>query len=266
MSATDTPSALAETFVDGSRFAGTRDWAANRHDAVKWRPAPRPMRTAKRADGPKDIDAHPPRVSIGAEVVCSEPEVALGSTPPPEAGAPWTEEEFGRGGFRCTSQAAPVSTGGRFHGPRGELIPQAVEGSAAETKAAYRFFHNPQVKMKTLLRPHIESTIERLRAAGDLGRARHHHPELYGAPGRGRRSDQHHAGRRGGVDSAQHPGVHAAGHAARTAGRAMLGARAEEAGKGKPATPVRSQRRRAASGWSVTAPWPRCRSFVRRRG
>ena len=45
----------------------------------------------------------------------------------------------------------------------GELIPQVSEGSAAKTKAAYRFFNNPQVDMPTLLRPHLESTIERLR-------------------------------------------------------------------------------------------------------
>jgi hypothetical protein len=35
---------------------------------------------------------------------------------------------------------------------------------AAKTKAAYRFFKNPQVDMSTLLRPHIESTMERIRS------------------------------------------------------------------------------------------------------
>ena len=51
-----------------------------------------------------------------------------------------------------------------FFAQPGELIPQISHGSAAKTKAAYRFFKNPQVDMTTLLRPHIESTIERLRS------------------------------------------------------------------------------------------------------
>ena len=51
-----------------------------------------------------------------------------------------------------------------FFAQPGELIPQASHGSAAKTKAAYRFFSNPQVDMPKLLRPHIESTLERVRA------------------------------------------------------------------------------------------------------
>jgi hypothetical protein len=47
-----------------------------------------------------------------------------------------------------------------FFAQPGELIPQACHGSAAKTKAAYRFFQNPQVDMPKLLRSHIESTIE----------------------------------------------------------------------------------------------------------
>jgi len=51
-----------------------------------------------------------------------------------------------------------------FFAQPGELIPQASNGSAAKTKAAYRFFENSNVDMQTLLKPHIESTIERLRS------------------------------------------------------------------------------------------------------
>ena len=51
-----------------------------------------------------------------------------------------------------------------FFAQPGELVPQASNGSAAKTKAAYRFFKNSNVDMQTLLRPHIESTIERLRS------------------------------------------------------------------------------------------------------
>ena len=51
-----------------------------------------------------------------------------------------------------------------FFAQPGELIPQACSGSKAKTKAAYRFFQNANVDMQKLLRPHIESTIERLRS------------------------------------------------------------------------------------------------------
>ena len=45
----------------------------------------------------------------------------------------------------------------------GELLPQACHGSASKTKAAYRFSANPQVSTRAVLRPHVESTIRRLR-------------------------------------------------------------------------------------------------------
>ena len=155
---------LAETFVDGSRFAGTCYRAANWHYVGQTAARSTPYANGKRADGPKDIYVYPLRTDW-RQVLRAEPEVALGSTPPPEAGAPWTEEEFGRVRFfdaRLKQRLYQLAAD--FAAQPGELIPQAVEGSAAKTKAAYRFFHNPQVKMKTLLRPHIESTIERLRA------------------------------------------------------------------------------------------------------
>lgn len=51
-----------------------------------------------------------------------------------------------------------------FFAQRGELIPQSCHGSAAKTKAAYRFFKNPQVEMRKLLLLHIEATIERMQS------------------------------------------------------------------------------------------------------
>jgi len=50
-----------------------------------------------------------------------------------------------------------------FFAQPGVLVPQACNGSAAKTKAAYRFFGNRQVDMKTLLKPHVEATVERIR-------------------------------------------------------------------------------------------------------
>jgi hypothetical protein len=41
-------------------------------------------------------------------------------------------------------------------------IAVAVHGDAGQTKAAYRFLHNPQVNLQTLLHPHYEATVRRI--------------------------------------------------------------------------------------------------------
>jgi hypothetical protein len=98
-------------------------------------------------------------------VLCAEPEVELCTTPQPEVPADWTEEEFGRVQFFDERLKRRLFTLARdFFAQPGELIPQVSNGSAAKTKAAYRFFGNSNVQMQTLLEPHIESTIERLRS------------------------------------------------------------------------------------------------------
>ena len=42
-------------------------------------------------------------------------------------------------------------------------IPIALHGDANQSKAAYRFFNNPQVDLQTLLHPHYEATAGRIR-------------------------------------------------------------------------------------------------------
>lgn len=98
-------------------------------------------------------------------MLCTEPKVSLCSQPGPEALADWTEEEFSRVQFfDCRLKRRLFTLAADFFAQPGELIPQACNGSAAKTKAAYRFFQNTNVDMHTLLRPHIESTVERLRS------------------------------------------------------------------------------------------------------
>jgi hypothetical protein len=154
---------LAETFVDPSRFAGTCYQAANwvRVGQTVARPTAYP--NGKVAEGRKDIYLYPIN-DHWKEVLCAEPEVALCSTPGPEAPSAWTEEEFARVQFfdqRLKDRLLILAAD--FFAQPGELIPQSSNGSAAKTKAAYRFFKNSNVDMQTLLRPHIESTIERVR-------------------------------------------------------------------------------------------------------
>jgi hypothetical protein len=155
---------LVETFVDPSRFSGTCYRAANwlRIGQTVARCTAYP--NGKVADGPKDIYVYPlSRTWQG--VLCAEPKVALCSTPRPEDPADWSEEELGTVQFFDQRLKQRLFTlAADFFAQPGELIPQASNGSAAKTKASYRFFENPNVDMQTLLRPHIESTIERIRS------------------------------------------------------------------------------------------------------
>lgn len=155
---------LAETFVDPRRFAGTCYRAANwvRVGQTVARATAYP--NGKVADGPKDIYLYP-LARQWKRVLCAAPAVPLGSPPRPEAPADWTEEEFGTVQFfddRLKHRLCTLAAD--FFAQPGALVPQASHGSAAKTKAAYRFFQNATVDLPTLLRPHIEATIARLRA------------------------------------------------------------------------------------------------------
>jgi len=155
---------LAETFVDPSRFAGTCYRAANWTLVGQTAAEDTAFPNGKRAEGRKDIYLYPLQRGW-KKVLCAEPKVALGNMPQSEAPADWTEEEFGRVQFfdqRLKSRLFTLAAD--FFAQPGDLIPQACSGSEAKTKAAYRFFQNGNVNMQTLLRPHIESTIERLRS------------------------------------------------------------------------------------------------------
>jgi len=155
---------LAETFVDPSRFAGTCYRAANWVHIGQTASEDTAYPNGKIAGGCKDIYLHPLRRDW-KKTLCVEPKVVLGSLPRPDAPANWIEEEFGRAQIfdeRLQSRLFTLATD--FFSQPGELIPQACSGSEAKIKAAYRFFQNSNVDMQKLLRPHIESTIERLRA------------------------------------------------------------------------------------------------------
>jgi hypothetical protein len=155
---------LAERFVDPSRFAGTCYQAANWRQVGQTAARPTAYPNGKVARGSKDIYLYP----IGRQwkrLLCTEPTVPLGSTARPEAPADWTEEEFGRVQFFDGRLKRRLYTlAADFFAQPGELIPQASNGSAAKIKAAYRFFENSNVDMQTLLRPHIESTLDRVRS------------------------------------------------------------------------------------------------------
>lgn len=153
---------LVETFVDPRRFAATTYRAANwvRLGSTAGRADPYP--NGKVSSGPKDIYAVPLRRDWRS-VLCAEPHVPLGATPRPEAPADWAEEEFGRVLLYDERLKARLFVLARdFYGQPTAPLPQACDGSEAKVKAAYRFFRNPQVDLQTLLRPHVEATVDRI--------------------------------------------------------------------------------------------------------
>jgi hypothetical protein len=156
--------ALLETFVDPSRFSGTCYRAANWLMVGQTLARTTPFPNGKVAQGAKQVYLLPIS-SDWQTILRAEPNVPLCSTPRPEAPAEWTEEEFGTVQFcdERLKQRLFTLAADFFAQPR-ELVPQACSGSEAKTKAAYRFFRNRNVNMQTLLRPHTESTITRIRS------------------------------------------------------------------------------------------------------
>jgi hypothetical protein len=153
---------LLETFVDETRFAGTVYQAAN------WQ---RLGETAGR--GRQDRDNHG-AAGIKAVYVlalqrdwrrrlCQRPTPALRLPPPSDAGS-WAEAEFGRVDFP-DARLGPrlLRLAEAFFDHPTDPISVALNGDAGQTKAAYRFFNNPQVDLQTLLHPHYEATAGRIR-------------------------------------------------------------------------------------------------------
>ena len=157
---------LVETFVDPQRFRGSSYQAANwvrvGHTAGGKQAHP----NGTRSQGPKDIYLYP----LGAhcrDELCREPARPLGTLASPAAPGDWAEAEFGRVELTDERLRQRLYTMARdFFAKPLAAVPQACDGSTAKTKAAYRFCHNPQVTMETVLRPHIEATVERIRTHG----------------------------------------------------------------------------------------------------
>lgn len=154
---------LAETFVDPRRFKGTCYRAANWTHIGQTASRATPHQNGKVSDGKKDIYMYP--LAKGwRKVLCDEPEAGLGKVGRFKDAADWAEAEFGMVKFYDDRLKERLYTLARDFCERpGELVPAACSGSAAKVKAAYRFFRNKGITMDKLLRPHIESTLERIK-------------------------------------------------------------------------------------------------------
>jgi len=152
---------LVETFVEpgqGTSYRGA-NWTRVGQTAAR----PTPFANGRLSDGKKDIYVYE-LCRNGRATLCVEPERPLGSGHPVPHPADWVEEEFGGVELYDDRLKARLLTLGRdfFAHPQMSL-PQACDGSQAKTKAAYRFFKNKRVNLQTLLRPHVEATVARVR-------------------------------------------------------------------------------------------------------
>jgi hypothetical protein len=153
--------ALCETFVDGRRFAGTCYRAANWEWVGQTAGRRSGYLNGKVSTGRKEIYIYPLR-SDWKEALCREPENPIRLKK--AVGGDWAEEEFGGAELYDERLKGRLYSLARdFMARPGEMVPRACAGSAAKTKAAYRFFGNKQVKMKVLLKGHVEATVQRVR-------------------------------------------------------------------------------------------------------
>lgn len=145
---------LVETFVDPSRFGGICYKAANWEYIGD---------TAGRRDGiPKKIFLYA-LCRNWKHLLCAEPDIRLGDTPPPESPSNWAEEEFGTIRLYDERLKERLYTIAQdfFSRPQAN-VPEAC-GSKAKAIGAYRFFQNKKVTMDVVLNAHAEATIGRIR-------------------------------------------------------------------------------------------------------
>ena len=143
---------LMETYVEATR-SGTVYRAANWIEVGM---------TAGRGRQDRSHTADRPEKRVFLYPLCrSTLERLCGKRPLPEPG--WVHREFGGaklGDHRLLQRLFDLATA-FFARPTAD-IPQAC-ASLARTKAAYRFFDHERTTMKTLLEPHRNATIDRMR-------------------------------------------------------------------------------------------------------
>jgi len=144
---------LVETFVDHARFSGASYRAANWICVGK---------TAGRRGSPKAIYLYPLRREWREEL-CVEPPRFLGAGLRCSEATDWVEEELGSAEIYDPRLKRRMYQLVRdFYEQPQAAIPEAC-GSLAKTRAAYRLLTNKRVRMETVLRAHVESSLERVR-------------------------------------------------------------------------------------------------------
>lgn len=154
---------LLETYVEARRFRGICYRAANWQHVGMTRGRGRGDRRHAQACTRKHVFVLP--LCQGACECLREapgPARRLASRRPQRPLGDWAEEEFGAARLGDARRGARLLRLARqFYAQPQANIAQAC-GSAAATKAAYRFFEHPKMGMQDLLAPHFEATAERI--------------------------------------------------------------------------------------------------------
>jgi hypothetical protein len=153
---------LLETFVDETRFCGTVYRAANWQRLGETAGRGRQDRDNRGAAGIKAVYVLALQRDWRRRL-CRRPAPAL-RLPAPSGVGTWAEAEFGRVDFPdARLRPRLLRLAEAFFDRPTDPIGAALNGDAGQTKAAYRFFNNPQVDLQTLLHPHYEATAGRIR-------------------------------------------------------------------------------------------------------
>jgi len=155
---------LLETFVDSEKHKGTIYKAANWIYAGKTAGRGRDEKKNLALKTPKILYLYPlckdwRSVLTRDSQKCSSP-VMLTARREPED---WADEEFGCVRLKDRRLRRRLLFIARdFYARPGANIPEA-SGNRAKAKGVYRFLDNSMVEMKTLLTPHYEATLERIK-------------------------------------------------------------------------------------------------------
>lgn len=151
---------LLETFVEQDRFQGTCYKAANWRYIGATNGRGRQDRNRLKALPIKDIYIYPLCDGV-RELLCGESAGEPDTNKAVNPARDWAEEEFAQvklGDERLTKRLVTIARD--FYARPQANIPQACQ-DRAKTKAAYRFFENPNTQMEKILRQHFETTAQR---------------------------------------------------------------------------------------------------------
>lgn len=160
---------LLETFVDESRFKGTVYRAANWQRLGESSGRGRQDRANCAAHPKKGIYVLPLQRNWRS-LLCQRPAPPVLRLPPTLSSDPcldqsWAEQEFGAVDFPdARLRPRLLRLAEAFFAQPTAPIPMAMQGDGGQTKAAYRFFNNPQVDLQSLLHPHYEATAGRIQS------------------------------------------------------------------------------------------------------
>jgi hypothetical protein len=154
---------LLETFVAETQYAGTVYKAANWQRLGETAGRGRQDRVNACGCGKKALYV----LALQRDwrrALCQRPMPVLRLPPPASPTVSWAGQELGHVAFPdARPRPRLVQLAEAFAEHSTASMSTALNGCATRTKAAYRFFHNPQVDLHTLLLPHYEATAARIR-------------------------------------------------------------------------------------------------------